>query len=592
MQKNHTKNLRSFLWHFIKRYKWAFLIAQICFFAWSLDSILWPYALKLLIDKIVAFDFTGSIWLYLLPVLIFWVGLWVGVEILFRAFGFIIAYTMPKFYADIRMSMFSYVEHHSYTYFANNFAGKIANKISDMLNSTRNIMLFLQTLCIPILFTLLAIEIMFLFIQPLFGLIILVWFILHMSVALIGGKYCGKYSEAQATSRSSLMGKIVDVFTNIVNVKLFAKEHAEYVRLMRAQDDERQKNKVALVFVEKIRVIFGILSIIFPGILVTWVMIYSYSQHLISVGDVVLIFNINWIFTFMTWMLGTQLPMFYYDVGVCKQALRVMQAPHDIVNSKHAKDVAIKHGQIEFKDVDFKYSQNNLVFNKLNIKIIAGSKVGLVGFSGSGKSTFVNLIMRFFDLQDGAICIDDFNIKDIKLACLRRSISMIPQDPSLFHRSVLENIKYANEDLSFEQVVQAAKYANCNAFIESLPEKYDTLVGERGIKLSGGQRQRIAIARAILKDAPILILDEATSALDSVTEKKIQEALEYLMENKTTIVIAHRLSTLSNMDRILVFDNGKIVEDGKFQELLESQGHFYKMWQMQADGFLPDVVED
>jgi ATP-binding cassette subfamily B protein len=224
----------------------------------------------------------------------------------------------------------------------------------------------------------------------------------------------------------------------------------------------------------------------------------------------------------------------------------------------------------------------------MNVTIQSGSKTGLVGFSGSGKSTFVNLILRFFDVSSGKILIDWQDIKQVTQDSLRQSIALIPQDTSLFHRSLMENIRYGRLEATDEEVFEVSKQAHCDEFIRQLPEGYQTLVGERGIKLSGGQRQRIAIARAMLKKAPILILDEATSALDSVTEKYIQESLHELMTGCTTIVIAHRLSTLAEMDRILVFSKGSIVEEGTHQQLLALNGHYAKMWKMQAGGFLPD----
>jgi ATP-binding cassette subfamily B protein len=217
--------------------------------------------------------------------------------------------------------------------------------------------------------------------------------------------------------------------------------------------------------------------------------------------------------------------------------------------------------------------------------------VGLVGFSGSGKSTFVNLILRFYDIQSGQILIDNQNVADVTQDSLREQIAMIPQDPTLFHRTLMENIRYGRLTATDEEVTVAAKLAHCEEFIDKLDEGYHSMVGERGIKLSGGQRQRIAIARAILKNAPILILDEATSSLDTVTEKLIQQSLHTVMQHRTTMVIAHRLSTLANMDRILVFHKGKVIEDGTQDELLNLQGQFARLWEMQTNGFLPDEGE-
>ena len=237
--------------------------------------------------------------------------------------------------------------------------------------------------------------------------------------------------------------------------------------------------------------------------------------------------------------------------------------------------------------MSFYYSPDNQIFHGKSITIAPKQKVGLVGFSGSGKTTFINLILRFFDPHSGRILIDHQNVKQCSIASIRESISVIPQDPGLFHRTIFENLRYGKLDATEAEVIAAAKLAHAHEFIESLPNGYHTKTGEGGTKLSGGQRQRLAIARAILKNAPIIVLDEATAALDSITEQQIQTSMEYLMQSRTAIVVAHRLSTLINMDRILVFKNGQIVEDGSPEALLRSNGHYAKLWNMQAGGFLP-----
>jgi ATP-binding cassette subfamily B protein len=272
--------------------------------------------------------------------------------------------------------------------------------------------------------------------------------------------------------------------------------------------------------------------------------------------------------------------------------LSTLIVPQDIQDKTDARDLSIYKGQISFDHVEFQYKDTAPLFQKKSITIEAGQKVGLVGYSGSGKSTFVNLILRLFDVTDGSIKIDDHDIRDLTQDSLRRNIAMIPQDPTLFHRSLMDNIRYGRIEATDEEVIEAAKKAHAHEFISKLPQGYDSPVGERGVKLSGGQRQRIAIARAILKNAPILILDEATSQLDSVTESDIQDSLWDLMQNKTTIVVAHRLSTLLHMDRIMVFDQGKIVEDGTHKELLAMHGLYKNLWDAQVGGFIPDGPEE
>jgi ATP-binding cassette subfamily B protein len=278
--------------------------------------------------------------------------------------------------------------------------------------------------------------------------------------------------------------------------------------------------------------------------------------------------------------------------GNITQGLTVALAPLDIQDKPDATELRVTKGQITFDNVGFHYKGSEPLFTNKSVTIDPGQKVGLVGYSGGGKTTFSNLILRLYDVTDGRILIDGHDIRDVTQDSLRANIGMIPQDPSLFHRTLMENIRYGRDSATDAEVIEAAKRAHANEFIAKLPNAYDSLVGERGVKLSGGQRQRVAIARAILKNAPILILDEATSQLDSVTERDIQDSLWDLMQGKTTIVIAHRLSTLLHMDRILVFDSGKIVEDGTHDELLARGGLYKTLWDAQVGGFLPEMRED
>jgi len=267
-------------------------------------------------------------------------------------------------------------------------------------------------------------------------------------------------------------------------------------------------------------------------------------------------------------------------LGKCSQALATIMVPYEIKDAPEARPLKVQKGIIEFKNVSFDYYGTRL-FKNINIKIKENEKVGIVGSSGSGKTTLLNLIARLWDVKEGAILIDGQNIKNITQDSLHQNISFIPQDPLLFSRTVLDNIRYGNLDASEEEVIEAAKYAHAHVFISALPNRYNTFLGEKGATLSGGQRQRIAIARAILKKAKILIMDEATSALDSETEYYIQESFEYLMKNKTVLVVAHRLSTLLKMDRLIVLHEGKVVEEGTHEALLQQRGVYAKLWHYQ-----------
>ncbi|WP_395461716.1 ABC transporter ATP-binding protein [Wolbachia endosymbiont (group A) of Therophilus tumidulus] len=317
-------------------------------------------------------------------------------------------------------------------------------------------------------------------------------------------------------------------------------------------------------------------------------LVYLYGKNLVTIGDFALILGLSMETGHMMWFTMSEVDEFNKAAGRCKQSLSSLMIPLEILDKSNASVLKCDRGQITFNNVKFHYNGTEPLFQNKSIKIKAGQKVGLVGYSGGGKSTFVNLILRIYDVTDGTISIDGQDIRNVTQDSLHKNIGMIPQDPSLFHRTLMENIRYGKTDASDDEVIEAAKKAHAHEFISKLPQGYDSLVGERGIKLSGGQRQRIAIARAILKNAPILILDEATSQLDSVTESNIQESLWELMQDKTTIVIAHRLSTLLHMDRILVFDQGKIVEDGTHQELLDKNGMYKTLWDAQVGGFLPD----
>ena len=288
-----------------------------------------------------------------------------------------------------------------------------------------------------------------------------------------------------------------------------------------------------------------------------------------------------------TWMFGMGVIMTADEIGYIDDAIRMITPAHGIQDNQDAKPLNVTAGEIAFKNVHFSYSGEK-IFEDMDFVIKPNQKIGLLGPSGAGKSTLVSLLLRLFDIQDGEITIDGQNIKSVSQESLRSKIAVIPQDTSLFHRSLADNIRYGCLNATDEDVIAAAKQAYAHEFIEQLPDGYNTMVGERGIKLSGGQRQRIAIARAILKNAPILLLDEATSALDSESEMHIQQSLENLMENKTVIAIAHRLSTISRLDRLIVMNNGEIVEDGTHDSLLKAKRHYAKLWNMQSGGFIDD----
>jgi len=309
-------------------------------------------------------------------------------------------------------------------------------------------------------------------------------------------------------------------------------------------------------------------------------------NSVVSAGFVVLIqIYLGGIFASI-WHLGRAIATFYKALSSASEMIEIFEKTPDIVDVPSPETFAIKNGEIVFENMFFGYGEKNPVFENFNLKALAGEKIGLVGRSGSGKSTLTKLLLRFVDVNGGTIKIDGQNIATLRQFDLRNNIAYVPQDTILFHRTLKENIAYGNDQATDEEIIEASKKAHAHEFISSFPNGYDTLVGERGVKLSGGERQRVAIARAMLKKAPILILDEATSSLDTISEKYIQDSFEQLIKGRTTIVIAHRLSTVQKMDRIIVLEKGKIAEEGKHKELLDKGGIHSDLWKYQTNGFL------
>ncbi len=320
--------------------------------------------------------------------------------------------------------------------------------------------------------------------------------------------------------------------------------------------------------------------------LVMYMAVRMWQQGTITVGDVVLLQSYLFRMFDKLWNTGRNIRNIYEALADGNEMTEMMLQPHEIEDRPDAAELTVAPGGIEFRNVTFGYYESLAVLKKFNLVIKPGEKVALIGPSGGGKSTIVKLLLRFHDIHKGEILIDGQNIAEVTQDSLRRQLAMVPQDPILFHRSLMENIRYARPGASDKEVIRAAKLSHAHEFITSFPDGYKTLVGERGIKLSGGERQRVAIARAILKDAPILILDEATSSLDSESESLIQDALQNLMRDRTAIVVAHRLSTIMQMDRIVVISSGKITEEGRHADLLKvRKGTYQKLWNIQAGGF-------
>lgn len=584
------KSIFSFIFYFVRQQWIKFSILIFSSIIWALSDSIYPYFLKRIVNTLQFYQGDrAGIYAAVSGVLFLLVLFWVTSEVFNRIEGIVQIYTFPRFRANIRESVFDYVKSHSHEYFSSNFAGNIAKNLADLPTSCQSIMEIVCLQFVTAATGAVAVLIMMWLTKPLFAIILLVWLGIHFSITFLLMRYGNRLWEVHSNSVSGLSGKIVDVFSNMLNVRLFARGPYESSYLKKYQEDEIAKAKKAMWVSEIMRIGLGLngLFLIF-GMIFT--LLHGWVHHSVTLGDFTQVAMQSFWLLGWVWFTSFQMSVFAREQGTIGNALSLVRKGHDIVNKKDAHSISIPHGEIRFDDVTFAYQKNRNVFQNLNIQIHAGEKIGLVGFSGSGKSTLVNLILRFYDLQSGRILIDGIDIANVTQDSLRSQIAMIPQDPALFHRTLMENIRYGRLDATDEEVIEASKLAHCHEFIEKLDEGYQALVGERGIKLSGGQRQRIAIARAILKNAPILILDEATSSLDSVTEKLIQESLHHLMQDRTTIVVAHRLSTLADMDRILVFHKGSVIEEGSKKNLLKAKGHFAMLWNMQTDGFLPDAA--
>jgi ATP-binding cassette subfamily B protein len=530
----------------------------------------------------------GDVTILILPITFIVLNFIIFDNITWRSIGYIKYKYLPLIQNQIVKEMSNLVLSNSQLFFQDNLSGRIANQIFKLAD---NIPLILY----PILCNFIRGGSLLIFsfviayyVNPTFFYILSLWFFafasfsIYMSTRLVG------LSDKHAATESVVSGQLTDLLTNHSNVRYFSRKDYEISRMSKfliLSSNALQKKEFFIVILNSIQGLLIATMMGFTG----YFLVYLYARELVNIGDFVLILGLSMELGHMMWFTMSCVDQFHEAYGKCNQSLKTLLVPINIKDKENAKELIVKNGEITFSNVKFHYKDADLLFQNKSIKIAAGTKIGLVGYSGSGKSTFVNLILRLYDLAEGCILIDGQDISGVTQASLRENISLIPQDPSLFQRSLIDNICYGKVNAEGKEVIQAAKNAHADEFISNLPEGYNSLVGERGVKLSGGERQRIAIARAMLKNAPILILDEATSQLDSVTETYIQESLSTLMHNKTTIVIAHRLSTLLHMDRILVFDQGKIVGDGTHTELLKKDGLYKTLWDTQIGGFLPDT---
>ena len=497
---------------------------------------------------------------------------------------------MGNFPMSVRWMAHRYLLNQSYGFFQNEFSGRIATKVMQTALAVRDTVMKLLDVMLFVAIYMVTALILVASADPRLCIPLIIWLFFYIIVQRYFVPKMKKIAMVQADARSLMTGRIVDSYTNIITLKLFSHSNRESAYIRDGMSEFLNTVHPQMRLVTKLNICLWALnmSLVFSTAALG---IYLWLNGSITPGAIAIVMSLAIRLTSMSHWILWEISGLFENIGTVQDGINTLSVPSKVNDKPNAIALNVNRGDIIFDSVNFSYNTNEAVFENLDLQIPAGEKVGIVGRSGAGKSSLVSLLLRFYDIQSGSITIDGHNIEGVRQESLRSNIAMVTQDTSLLHRSVRENIMFGRPEATEEEMVVAAKKAQAHDFILSLRDNvgrggYDAHVGERGVTLSGGQRQRIAIARVLLKDAPILVLDEATSALDSEVEAAIQLSLYQLMEGKTVIAIAHRLSTIAAMDRLIVFDEGKIIEQGTHQELLRKNGIYTKLWGHQSGGFL------
>lgn len=573
-----------YFWRALMQYKWRTLALLVLIpVNIFISDIVWPRGTSDIIGMLSQGDFeianyTGVLLFTLLPTVF-------NNIVLIRILDWLDWSLDAKAGEYLSKLAFDAVINQSMTFHANHFSGSLtsaANKLPNaFINLKSNFAWDIYPLILLVAYSLVAAFL----VCPPFAVILLLFVILYSVASVTVYHKTAHYEEKLADAENKQTGQLADAVTNVMSVKSYAREGYEKTRFAQATGRTKRATfgTAKASFIRNLTLnIIGTITFVIVLILI----IMSHSLFGLTVANMVFLFTISNTLLSNVWRLNHILRTINRAFGDANEMVKILDKPY-IIDDKTDKPIKIEKAEIEFEHVSFKHDeQKEKLFSDFSLTVPAGKSVGLVGISGSGKSTLTKLLLRFADVERGAIYIDGQDIRDVTQKSLREAIAYVPQESSLFHRSVYENIAYGKPNATREEVIRAAKLAYADDFIRKLPSGYDTLVGERGIKLSGGQRQRIAIARAILKDAPVLVLDEATSALDSESEAVIQEALANLMKGRTSIVVAHRLSTIAGLDKIVVLDDGAIVEEGAHKELIDKGGEYARLWNRQSGGML------
>lgn len=575
-----------FMWYVSSLHKGWFIGAVAMVSIAELVGTSIPFIFKSVVDTALQVSqgaaIVSSVW--------FWACMYpLAVVIMFfawRGSGFIGMEWASRSNATVYKTLFSYLSRHSHSYFADRFAGSLSSKISHASEGIQSLFeAFIWNYYGSILSLIITVTYMWtssMYVGGLFLILIVILVPLNLVLAKHRRPHVVKFSEQATKAR----GFAVDAITNMSAIRQFARMEEEQNQFNSHIEEMRYLNIKQWRISEWGLLLNNVIIVLFEAVIL-FVAVYLWTQQRLTVGELVMITTLMMNVQGTLVFIGMSMNGFIRRFGEVQEGLSDILVPYEIIDMSNAYDLVCNGGTIEWKNVSFNYGESD-IFADFNLLIKNGERVGLVGTSGAGKSTFVSLLLRQHELSDGAILIDGQNIAEVTQDSLRENIAIVPQEPMLFHRSVRENIAYGKPTATQDEIIAVAKKAQAHDFIVALKEGYETPVGERGVKLSGGQKQRVAIARAMLKNAPILVLDEATSALDSESEVAIQRALHDLMERKTVIAIAHRLSTLREMDRIIVLEAGKIVEDGNHDTLTKQGGTYARLWEHQAGGFLQE----
>ena len=579
----HRKLVLKYYWQVMRNYKISFFAVIILSIIRAGLDIYIPFQFLKLWKVLSAnnFDLVSKARSIVITIFILGLIAWA----IKRVIEFCHYYFAANVMAGLREQAFSYMMGNSRSFFANNFSGSLTQKINKYARAFERLIDKFVDNVIPLIFRSIGTIIAIYILVPKYAYIFSIFCVVFLLTALIYTRLKLKYDIIAAYADTKTHGTLADSIGNHSSVQFFAGHDYENERVGSVIKDQKEKTVFNWYLWGGLGLVEGLYAVIIEFI-IFWTAIGDWKIGLITLPIIVLIQGYLGRLVENLWDFAGIVRAFYDGFADAQEMSLILDTPYEI-EDKATKVLEHTKGEIVFDNVTYIYEKNNTkVFDDFSLTIPRGQKIAIVGSSGAGKSTFVNLLMRLFNLTSGRILIDGIDISSISQKNLREQIGFVPQDPVLFHRSLMENIRYGKRSATGEEVKKAASLSHCDDFIGRLPLGYDTYVGERGVKLSGGERQRVAIARAILKDAPILVLDEATSALDSESEMLIQDALKNLIKNKTTIVIAHRLSTVRAMDRIIVIEDGKIIEDDTHEQLInKDEGAYKKLWDLQAGGF-------